>query len=256
MSVSNSWAGKKIWIVGASSGIGQALAQELASRGACLAVSARSTDALNTLAVGLLGTGHKALPLDVTDPEAVSRTAATLQRDWGRIDTVILAAAAYSPMRAFALDLDAARRTVQVNIEGPLNCLAAIVPLMLAAGSGHIAVIASVAGYRGLPQALAYGASKAALINMTEALRLDLADRGIKVQLINPGFVRTPLTAKNDFPMPALMEPEQAAQRIAEGLESNRFEIHFPKRFTLMLKLLQILPYRIYFPLIKRITGL
>jgi short-subunit dehydrogenase len=256
MSVSNSWASKKVWIVGASSGIGQALAQELASRGACLAVSARSTDALNTLAVGLLGTGHKALPLDVTDPEAVSRTAATLQRDWEGIDIVVLAAAAYSPMRAYALDIEAARQTMRVNIEGPLNCLAAILPAMLQAGRGHIAIVASVAGYRGLPQALAYGASKAALINMTETLRLDLADRGIKVQLINPGFVRTPLTAKNEFTMPALIEPEEAAQCIADGMERDAFEIHFPKRFTSLMKLLRVLPYWIYFRAIKRVTGL
>jgi short-subunit dehydrogenase len=256
MSGSNFWTGKRVWIVGASSGIGAALARELASRGARLALSARSTDALSTLAIGLLGSGHRALPLDTTDAAAVGNAASVLQSEWGGIDVAVLGAAAYSPMRAFALDLPAAQQTMRVNIEGVLNCLAALVPSMLDVRKGHIAIIASVAGYRGLPQALAYGASKAALINMAETLHLDLAERGIKVQLISPGFVRTPLTAKNDFKMPALMEPEQAARCITEGLESSGFEIHFPLRFTLLLKLLQLLPYRMYFPLVKRITGL
>jgi len=256
MTLSSTWAGKRVWIVGASSGIGEALARELAARGARLALSARSAEPLNTLAIGLLGAGHRPLPLDVTDAQAVSQAMASLQRDWGGIDTLVLAAAAYTPMRAFDLDLEAAQRTMQVNIGGVLNAIAAAIPAMLAQGRGHLAIIASVAGYRGLPQALAYGASKATLINMAETLRIDLAERGIKVQLINPGFVRTPLTAKNEFKMPALMEPEQAARCIADGLESDRFEIHFPRRFTTMLKLLRLLPYRLYFPLIKRFTGL
>ena len=256
MSGSNFWTGKRVWIVGASSGIGAALARELASRGARLAVSARSADALNTLAIGLLGSGHRALPLDITDVSAISNATAALKSEWGGIDVAVLGAAAYSPMRAFDIDLPAAQQTMRVNIEGVLNCLAALVPSMLSSGRGHVAIIGSVAGYRGLPQALAYGASKAALINMAETLHLDLADRGIKVQLISPGFVRTPLTAKNDFKMPALLEPEQAARFIADGLESSRFEIHFPLRFTLLLKFLQLLPYRLYFPLVKRITGL
>lgn len=248
------WSGKRIWIVGASSGIGAALARELASRGARLAVSARSADTLNTLAIGLLGAGHRALPFDTADAPAAERAVATLQADWGGIDIAILAAATYQPMRAFALDLDGARQTMRVNVEGSLNCLAAVLPAMLAAGRGHLAIVASVAGYRGLPQAVAYGASKAALINMTETLRLDLAERGIKVQLINPGFVRTPMTARNGFAMPAIIEPEQAARCIADGMMGNGFEIHFPLRFTLLLKLLRLLPYRLYFPLVKRIT--
>jgi short-subunit dehydrogenase len=256
MSPSNPWADRRVWIVGASSGIGMALARELAARGACLALSARSADTLATLAVSLLGAGHRAIAVDITDPEATARAAQSLQQEWGGFDTVVLAAAAYAPMRAFALDLPQARQTMRTNVEGPLNCLASVIPAMLSAGRGHIAIIASVAGYRGLPQALAYGASKAALINMAETLRIDLADRGIKVQLVNPGFVRTPLTAKNEFKMPALIEPEQAARCIADGMEGNGFEIHFPQRFTYLLKLLQLLPYRLYFPLIRKITGL
>ncbi len=256
MAIKQSWAGKRVWIVGASSGIGAALARELAGRGARLAVSARSEDALRTLCAQLLGSGHRALRLDIADMAALRAAVDTLDSDWGGVDAVVFGAAAYEPMRAFAIDAEAGRRLLRINVEGTFNCIAASVPLLLRAGRGQIVVMASVAGYRGLPQALVYGASKAALINMTETLRLDLADRGIKVQLVNPGFVRTPLTAKNDFPMPAIVEPEQAARCIADGMESDRFEIHFPMRFTLVLKALRLLPYRLYFPLIRRITGL
>lgn len=256
MDTSTQWNGKRVWLIGASTGIGAALARELAGRGARLAVSARNADALNALVLGLLGTRHCALPLDVTDPDAVAGAAATLQNDWNGVDAVVIGAAAYAPMRAFSLDLEAARRTMRVNVDGAFNCLAAIVPEMLKNGRGHIVVVASVAGYRGLPQAIAYGASKAALINLTETLHIDLAPRGIKIQLVNPGFVRTPLTAANTFRMPALMEPEDAARCIADGMESSAFEIHFPKRFTIFLKLMRLLPYRLYFPLIRRITGL
>jgi len=256
MTLQQTWAGKRVWIVGASSGIGAALARELAARGARMALSARNEEALRNLAAGLLGSGHRPLPFDVTDAEAATEAARTLAAEWDGIDAVILGAAAYAPMRAFALDAEAGRQSLRVNVEGVFNCLTAVVPMLLDAGRGQIAVIASIAGYRGLPQAIVYGATKAALINMTETLRLDLADRGIKVQLVNPGFVRTPLTAKNDFKMPAIVEPEQAARCIADGLESSRFEIHFPMRFTLVLKFLRLLPYRLYFPLIRRITGL
>ncbi|MGE0152409.1 MAG: SDR family NAD(P)-dependent oxidoreductase [Reyranellaceae bacterium] len=255
MSVSLSWTGKSVWILGASSGLGEALARELAARGARLALSARSAEALKALAAGLLGSGHRALPLDVVDPEALADTVARLQSDWGGVDAVVLAAAIQSPRRVFALDLEAARQTVRVNVEGALNCLAAIVPPMLAAGRGHIAVIAGVAGYRGLPQAAADGASKAALINLTETLRLDLADRGIKVQLINPGLGRTGPAAKPGFRLPAPMEPARAARCIADGMESERFEIHFPQRLTWLLKLLRLLPYPLYFPLVRRAIG-
>ncbi len=176
--------------------------------------------------------------------------------EWGGIDLALLAAGTYQPMRGFELDLDAARNLLDVNLMGTLTCVAAAITPMLAAGAGQLAIVASVAGYRGLPQAVIYGASKAALINLAETLRLDLGPHGIKVQLINPGFVKTPLTDQNDFKMPALISPEQAATAILGGLQSKRFEIHFPKRFTRFLKILRLLPYRIYFPLIHRITKL
>lgn len=252
----NGFQGKRVWLTGASSGIGAATAQALARAGARVAVSARSAASLQTLTAGLPGEGHLALPLDIADPVGAPTTVQRLIDEWGGVDLAILAAGTYQPMREFDIDLAAAHAMIDTNLVGTLNCVAAIVPPMLRAGSGRIAIVASVAGYRGLPKATIYGPTKAALINLAESLRLDLAPRGIVVQVVNPGFVRTPLTDRNDFKMPALIEPEQAAQAILRGLVSSRFEIHFPKRFTRVLKLLRLLPYPLYFRLIRRATGL
>jgi NAD(P)-dependent dehydrogenase (short-subunit alcohol dehydrogenase family) len=143
-----------------------------------------------------------------------------------------------------------------VNYHGALYVLDAVLPALLAQGHGHLSLVSSVAGYRGLPQSLAYGPSKAALTHLGEALYLDLQDSGIGVSVINPGFVETPLTAQNTFTMPALITPTQAAQHILQGWRDGLFEIHFPKRFTLWLQLLRVLPYRWYFSLVRRATGL
>jgi short-subunit dehydrogenase len=181
---------------------------------------------------------------------------ARIVEDWGGLDLAILNAGTYVPMRGDAIDLDAAHRLVDVNLKGTINAAAAVIPTFLAARRGHVAVIASVAGYVGLPKALVYGATKAALINFTESLRLDLTDKGIKVQLVCPGFVATPLTAANDFRMPALLGAADAADCLIAGLMSARFEIHFPRRFTLGLKLLRLAPYPVAFRAIHRLTGL
>ena len=154
------------------------------------------------------------------------------------------------------LILTAAKQMVELNINGVLNCLAAILPALLAQGRGGIGIVSSIAGLSGLPQALIYGPTKAALINLCESLYLDLHKLGIGVYLINPGFVATPLTAKNDFSMPALISAEQAALEIVSGIERGEFHIHFPKRFTHFLRLLRLLPYRAYFYLIHKVTGL
>lgn len=159
-------------------------------------------------------------------------------------------------MRAWALDAQAAEKLVQVNLVGAINATALLAPYFSQRGSGRIALTASVAGYGGLPSGLVYGATKAALINFTETLYLDLAPRGVAVHLINPGFVKTPLTDLNDFKMPALIEADEAAREILAGIEHGEFEIHFPKRFTRLMKWLNLLPYRAYFPLVHRITGL
>ncbi len=256
MSDISHWSGKRVWITGASSGIGEAVARAMAASGAQVAISARLAETLDKIVAGLPGGPHLALALDTRDAAATNAVVQRIVSDWGGIDLALLAAGTYQPMRGFELDLTAARELLDVNLMGTLTSVAAAVPPMLAAGKGQLAIVASVAGYRGLPKAVIYGASKAALINLAETLRLDLGPRGIKVQLINPGFVKTPLTDQNDFKMPALISPDQAARAILAGLQSNRFEIHFPKRFTRLLKVLRLLPYGLYFPIVRRMTRL
>lgn len=248
------WHGKRVWLIGASSGIGQAVANLLSRRGAWLATSARNRAALERDAAQR---AHAlVLPLDVTDRASVARAAEALVQAWGGIDLALVVAGGYNEMRADRFDLDAANALIDLNLRGVFNCLAAVLPQLLAQGAGGIGIVASVAGYGGLPKALVYGPSKAALINLTESLYFDLHPRGIAVYQINPGFVATPLTAANDFPMPALMQPDQAAQALVRGLERGQFHIHFPRRFTNTLRLARLLPYRAYFWLIRKVTGL
>lgn len=244
--------GKNIWIVGASSGIGHALAQELSRRGARLALSARSAEPLQALAQEL-GPRNIALPLDVTDLAAFREAAALLVKSFGRIDGVIYMAGTYTPAPLSALAPEDARRIIDVNLMGALHCIGAALPYLRAQGSGLLALCASVAGYRGLPKAQPYAATKAALINLAESLRAEEQSYGIDVRIINPGFVKTPMTDKNDFAMPFLLTPEQAARAIADGLASRAFEIHFPKRLSLLLKLLRILPDALYFKIAGRL---
>jgi NAD(P)-dependent dehydrogenase (short-subunit alcohol dehydrogenase family) len=243
------WRGKRVWLVGASAGIGAALARELAKRGARLALSARSGGKLKALAIpdALL------LPCDATDTASLAAAHKGVLAAWGGVDLVVYLAGDYVPMTADSFDLGVAERVVAVNFNGAMR-LAATVLQDLQPGGG-IAFFASVAGYRGLPRALCYGPGKAALIHFAECLHLDLAPWGIGVWAINPGFVATQLTAKNDFAMPALLSPEQAASAAVDGFRKANFEIHFPKRFTWLMKLLAHLPYRCYFPLVRRFTG-
>lgn len=249
-------SGKNIWVIGASAGIGEALSRELARRGATLALSARNAEALERLKQDLgQGDTHQVLPLDVTDRAALEAAKDQLIARWGAIDMMIFVAGIYWPMRAFEMDEEKARQTFAVNFGGAFNATAAIIPPMLKAGAGRIVLFSSVAGFRGLPNGLAYGASKAALTHLAEVLKLDLADKGIGVQVVHPGFVRTRLTDKNEFQMPFRIEPEEAARRVAEGIESGRFEIHFPKRFTLFMKFLRILPYAAYFRMTRSLLG-
>jgi len=173
----------------------------------------------------------------------------------GQLDLVVYCAGHYQAMRAQTFDLGEALRHQQVNYVGALHVLAATLPLLTRQGDGHLSLVGSVAGFRGLPKALAYGPTKAALNNLAECLYMDLHPLGIGVSVINPGFVKTPLTAGNDFEMPALLTPDQAAQEILAGWRAGRFEIHFPRRFTGWLKLLRHLPHAWYFPAIHRITG-
>lgn len=245
------WQGKTVWLVGASSGIGQATASALHAQGARVVVSARNEAALASFAQA--HPGCVALPCDVTDAQAV-KAAALQVLALGPLDCVVYCAAHYHPTRSFAFDLPDMLRHWDVNYLGALHVLDALVPAFLRQGHGHISLMGSVAGYRGLPQSMAYGPTKAALINLAEVLFLDLRDKGLGVSIINPGFVQTPLTAANDFAMPALLTPAQAAQAILKGWAQGKFEIHFPKRFTLWLKLLRLLPERTFFYVVRRVT--
>lgn len=247
------WRGQRVWLIGASSGIGLALAQRLHSLGARVLVSARSASALQDFVDQ--HPGSQALALDMTDAQAVQSAVQNVLAG-GAPDLVCYCAGHYRAMRATALDLDELLRHQAVNTTGVLHLLAALTPTLLARGQGHLSFISSVAGFRGLPQSLAYGPTKAALINLAETLYLDLRPHGLGVSLINPGFVDTPLTAHNDFPMPALISPDQAAQAIVQGWAKGDFEIHFPKRFTRVMKCLRWLPYRLYFAVVRRATGL
>lgn len=247
------WSGRRVWVVGGSTGIGLATARALAGQGAQVMVSARGAEALQALARE--HAGLQAWPLDVTDAAAV-RACATEILAQGPLDLVIYCAGHYRAMRATAFDLAEAQRHLDVNYRGALHVLAAVLPALLERGEGHISLVSSVAAYRGLPQSLAYGPTKAALTNLAENLYLDLRPQGVGVSVVHPGFVQTPLTAQNEFQMPALITPEQAAQAMLAGWARGAFDIHYPKRFTRWMKLLRLLPHRLYFPLVRRFTGL
>lgn len=258
------YRGRRVWVIGASYGIGAAIARALLARGARVALSARKRDLLKEVA----GKNKEALiaPLDVTDVDSVHAAARKIDQTWGGFDLALVVAGTHVEMRAHLgvggeaapdappWNLAKARQLLEVNLHGVLNCVDAILPVLTRQGSGGIGIVSSVAGYIGLPKALIYGASKAALINFTESLYGDLRPQGIGVYLINPGFVDTPLTRKNEFAMPALMKAEDAARATLDGIAAGEFEIHYPKRFTRWLKLLRVLPYRLQLAAVRRAT--
>jgi NAD(P)-dependent dehydrogenase (short-subunit alcohol dehydrogenase family) len=254
----NTWAGKTVWLVGASTGIGRATASALHAAGARVVVSARSREPLDSFVA--THAGSVAIALDATDRDAMRQAAVQIKQQHGGIDLAMYCAGTYAAMRATAFELDVALRHVQVNYVGALHMLDAVLPHLLAQANtgrgGHISLVSSVAGFRGLPQSLAYGPTKAALINLAETMYLDLSPLKLGVSVINPGFVETPLTATNQFRMPALITPEAAAAEIIKGWRDGDFEIHFPKRFTLWLKAMRHLNYGSYFAAVRRSTGL
>jgi NAD(P)-dependent dehydrogenase (short-subunit alcohol dehydrogenase family) len=248
------WTGQVVWLVGASTGIGRATAELLHARGARVVVSARSVPALQAFEAAQ--PGSLGLPLDATDRAAVQTAADRVIEHFGRLDLVLYCAGYYRAMRATAFDLDEALKHQQINYVGALHTLGAVLPILLRQKAGHLSVVSSVAGYRGLPNSLAYGPTKAALINLAQTLYMDLKPSGIGVSVINPGFVDTPATAVNEFTMPALITPAQAAEEMLKGWQAGAFEIHFPKRFTLWLKMLSHVGDALYFRAIRRVTGL
>jgi short-subunit dehydrogenase len=250
------WSNQRVWIIGGSTGIGAALAEALHARKAKVAISARSADKLAAMVTHFGASRAMALPLDIRNVETIRAAEKELVDAWGGYDLVVFMAGDYHAMRAWELDLKVAQQMIDINWGGFMNGLSVVIPRLLKAGTGGIALVSSVAGYRGLPKSLVYGPTKAALINLAETLYLDLKDKGLDIYLICPGFVKTPMTDQNDFEMPSLISPEQAALEIISGFERGEFEIHFPKGFTRMLKFLRHLPYALYFPAIKKSTRL
>jgi short-subunit dehydrogenase len=247
------WRGRRVWLVGASTGIGRATAQALHQLGAQVIVSARSLAPLQDLAHEC--PGLQIIPLDATDAAAVKAAAKNLMSQ-GALDLVMYCAGMYQPLRAQQFDSTSMAQHMNVNYLGAAYVTEAVLPSMLASKHGHLSFVSSVAGFRGLPNSLAYGPTKAALSNMAEALYMDVHDEGIGVSVINPGFVETPLTAQNKFHMPALIQPAQAAKEIITGWKNGHFEMHFPKRFTRCLKIMRTLPHGIYFRMTRQFTGL
>lgn len=248
------WKGRRVWVIGASTGIGAETARMLLTKGARVALSARNTDALQAVAAG--HNDAMVLPLDVTQHAQVLAARDVLMRDWQGIDLVLIVAGAYSDMRVDNFDMQVVDRLLDVNLRGVFHCIDAALPLLLQQPGSGIGIVSSVAGYSGLPRALAYGPTKAALINLAESLYFDLQPRGNAVYLINPGFVATPATAGNTFVMPGLISAPEAAAHIVHGMERGVFHIHFPRGFTNWLRMMRLLPYRWYFWLTHKVTGL
>lgn len=239
-----------IWIVGASHGIGKALALELANRGHTVAVSARTKKDLDNLKSQLFGSGHLAVPLDVKDEKSIAKAQSQILKNWPHIDIVIFTAGIYQPMSFEDLDTKVAFETLDINTLGAIRLAEVVLPYFKKVGQGHFAALGSIAGYSGLPNSSAYGMSKAALTHMMECLKIDCGSSKLKIQLFSPGFVKTRLTDQNKFEMPDLITAEEAAVYIADGLNSKKFEIYFPRRFPLLLKFFRLFPYSLYFKII------
>ncbi len=242
------------WITGAGKGIGRALALHLARDGWRVAVSARTAADLEALADEGPPGAIRPFVLDVTDRDRTAATLDAIEADLGPLDLAVFNAGTHAPESDAIVSATAFRYLLEINVMGVVYGLEAVLPAMTARRWGHVGIVSSLAGYRGLPTAAAYGASKAALINMAEALQPELRQQGVRLQLINPGFVDTPLTERNDFPMPCLISADRAARYIVDGLSSSRFEISFPRGFALLMKILRLLPDRLYLAATRRLV--
>ena len=245
-----SLVGKSVWLVGASEGIGRSVALKLKAEGAKIIISARNIERLETLAEEL-GSSCHVVPIDVSDNTSVSEAFEKLSTLYGTPDKVIYNAGYYHPMGAKDFDLTETEAMLDVNFRGACRVLAAIIPAFLKRKSGHIILVGSLAGYRGLPNAIGYGASKAALIHLAENLVCDLTKFGIRTQLISPGFVKTRLTDKNNFSMPSMISPDAAAAIIVKGIQKNVFEVRFPWLFSTGFKIIGLFPFALYARLLR-----
>ena len=242
------------WVTGASAGIGRALALRLAGQGWRVAVTARRTAELDALAVAAPEGSIVAFPGDITDAVRMADIVAAIERELGPIALAVLNAGVYDLAERDGFRRERVMRAVEVNLGGAVNCLDPLLPVMLARRRGQIALVASLAGYGGVPGSLAYGSSKAAVITMAEALRLTYAGAGLTIQIVNPGFVATAMTAPNDYPMPFMMSADAAAGRICAGLARGGFEIAFPHRLVWPMKLAALLPYPVWLRLMALAT--
>lgn len=244
------------WITGASTGIGRSLALELAKDGYTVALTARSADKLETLKSEIIAKGGKAIVAagDVTNELEMASLVDKIEAT-GPVALAIFNAGNYWENSGKNLEMKTFRETYEINVFGVLNGLIPVVERFKLRKRGHVVIVSSVSGYTGLPKASAYASSKAAMINMAECLQFDFVRMNIGLQIVNPGFIDTPLTEKNKFAMPALMPVDKAARRFADGIKTQAFEITFPRRFTWFLKLLAKLPYALYFRAIEYTTG-
>ncbi|MCC5970441.1 MAG: SDR family NAD(P)-dependent oxidoreductase [Pararhodobacter sp.] len=241
------WAGKRYWLVGASEGLGRALALQMSRAGVELVLSARSRERLEDLANALPGRAL-VVPVDVRDMASVREAAHAA----GSVDGVIYLAGVYWPQAAQAWDAEQVEAMCDVNFTGGARVMGAVVPAMVERGTGHLVLTGSLAGFRGLPGSIGYGASKAGLMHLAESMQADLHGSGVEVQVLNPGFIRTRLTEKNDFSMPFLMDPEAAATEMFDHMGTNRFQKSFPMMFSWVFRLSRLLPEWAYLRLFAR----
>ena len=243
---------KKIWITGASSGIGRAVAEKFASEGWRVAISARRKEILDEMA---LKKNISSFPLDVTEKNQIEKLFKKILENFGGLDICLFSSGTYDPKNEKSIDTDKIKNVIKVNFFGVIDCVKTVEDYFKNKKSGHVSIVSSIASYRGLPNSSGYGPSKAALTNFSESIYFDFKKFGVRVSVVSPGFIKTPLTDKNEFPMPFLKTPEYAAEKIFNGLvKSSAFEIHFPKGLTLTLKFLRILPYRLYLFLVDKLV--
>ena len=246
---------KVIWITGGGTGIGKAVAIKFANKGWQVAISGRRENVLKEVEENYQNI--KAFPLDVNDKEKCFNIVENIKKELGDIDICFFSTGTWDPKKEREIDVEQIEKVFKVNFFGTLNCIKAVENHFRIKKEGVITIVSSIAGYKGLPNSTGYGPSKAALNNLAESLYFDFGRYVVKVCLVSPGFIKTPMTDKNDFKMPFLKTPEYSADRIYNGLiNSNKFEIHFPKELTLILKFLKIIPDRLYFYLVGKLTKL
>tara|TARA_B100001029_G_scaffold174675_1_gene175064 strand:+ start:441 stop:1193 length:753 start_codon:yes stop_codon:yes gene_type:complete len=243
---------KKIWITGASSGIGKAAAEKFAKEGWKVAVSARRKEILDIMAQDQ---NIFSFPLDITNRDQINNVFKNILNEFGDLDLCLFSSGTYEPKDEQSIDPNKIKNVINVNFLGVIDCVKTVEKYFKNKRSGHISIVSSIAGYRGLPNSSGYGPSKAALTNFSESIYFDFKKFGVRVSIVSPGFIKTPLTDKNEFSMPFLKTPDYAAEKIFNGLvKSNAFEIHFPKGLTLVLKFLRILPYKLYLVIVDKLV--